>query len=79
MAAEKAKEQPSKDNPRVKALDLALAQIEKQFGRGAIMKLGADQIKAHIPSISTGSLTLDIALGIGGLPPAQRQPRILGP
>ncbi len=78
MATEKSKEQPSKDNPRVKALDLALSQIEKQFGRGAIMKLGGDQVKAQIPSISTGSLNLDIALGIGGLPRG-RVVEIFGP
>ena len=50
------------------ALDLALTQIEKQFGKGAIMKLGGAEIPADIPAISTGSLTLDMALGIGGLP-----------
>ncbi|RJE83664.1 recombinase RecA [Paracoccus onubensis] len=51
-----------------KALDSALAQIERQFGRGSIMKLGADNPVAEIESTSTGSLGLDIALGIGGLP-----------
>ena len=50
------------------ALDLALTQIEKQFGKGAIMKLGSAEVPADIPAISTGSLTLDMALGIGGLP-----------
>lgn len=53
---------------RENALDLALSQIEKQFGKGAIMKLGEDAIHGEIPSISTGSLGLDLALGIGGLP-----------
>ncbi len=53
---------------RQKALDSALAQIERQFGKGSIMKLGADNPVAEIESISTGSLGLDIALGIGGLP-----------
>ena len=57
-----------KENPKEKALELALSQIEKQFGKGAIMKLGADQQKIHVPVISTGSLGLDIALGIGGIP-----------
>ncbi len=65
--ADKAKEQ-HKENPREKALDLALSQIEKQFGRGAIMKLGSDQLKTHVPVIATGSLGLDLALGVGGLP-----------
>ena len=51
-----------------KALDLALSQIEKQFGKGSIMKLGEQAIAADIPVISTGSLGLDIALGVGGLP-----------
>ncbi|MFN3954503.1 MAG: recombinase RecA [Pararhodobacter sp.] len=51
-----------------KALDSALAQIERQFGKGSIMRLGADNPVAEIESTSTGSLGLDIALGIGGLP-----------
>lgn len=51
-----------------KALDSALAQIERQFGKGSIMKLGADSPVAEIEATSTGSLGLDIALGIGGLP-----------
>jgi recombination protein RecA len=51
-----------------KALDSALAQIERQFGKGSIMRLGADNPVAEIASTSTGSLSLDIALGIGGLP-----------
>ena len=51
-----------------KALELALAQIEKQFGKGAIMRLGSDDAVPDVPAISTGSLGLDIALGIGGFP-----------
>lgn len=51
-----------------KALESALAQIERQFGKGAIMKLGGDNPAAEIEATSTGSLGLDIALGIGGLP-----------
>lgn len=51
-----------------KALDSALAQIERQFGKGSIMKLGKDNPAAEIEATSTGSLGLDIALGIGGLP-----------
>lgn len=58
----------SKDSSdRQKALELALLQIEKQFGRGSIMKLGGD-IKVDVEAIPTGALTLDLALGIGGLP-----------
>src|SRR5713226_8240178 len=51
-----------------KALDLALSQIEKQFGKGSIMKFGEQAIEADIPVIPTGSLGLDLALGVGGLP-----------
>src|SRR6266446_771765 len=56
------------DKDRERALDLAVSQIEKQFGKGSIMKLGEDAIVRDIPIISTGSLGLDLALGIGGLP-----------
>jgi recombination protein RecA len=56
------------DSNKQKALDLALAGIEKQFGKGAIMKLGTEQAKEKIPAISTGCLSLDLALGIGGIP-----------
>jgi recombination protein RecA len=68
------KEDPS----RKKAVDLAVTQIEKQFGKGAIMKLGAEMMLGEIPTISTGSLSLDIALGVGGLPKG-RVVEIFGP
>jgi recombination protein RecA len=55
-------------NNRDRAIDLAVSQIEKQFGKGAIMKLGADALIRDIATISTGSLGLDLALGVGGLP-----------
>ena len=55
------------DANKEKALEAALGQIEKQFGKGTVMRMGEDKREA-IPSISTGSLGLDIALGIGGLP-----------
>ncbi|MDP5216138.1 recombinase RecA [Ruegeria sp. 2205SS24-7] len=59
----------SKQNAdKQKALDSALAQIERQFGKGSIMKLGGDNAMQEIEASSTGSLGLDIALGIGGLP-----------
>src|SRR5574341_230622 len=61
----KDKEQQSN---RMKALDLALAQIEKQFGKGTIMRLGADGAVIETSVIPSGSLGLDIALGVGGLP-----------
>ncbi|MEC9196507.1 recombinase RecA [Donghicola tyrosinivorans] len=57
-----------KQADKQKALESALAQIERQFGKGSIMKLGADSPLQEIESTSTGSLGLDIALGIGGLP-----------
>ncbi|BCW70414.1 MULTISPECIES: recombinase RecA [Arthrobacter] len=52
---------------RQKALDAALAQIDKQFGKGSVMRLG-DEVRAPIEVIPTGSIALDVALGIGGLP-----------
>ena len=56
------------DKNKQKALDATLSQIERQFGKGSVMRLGDAEIGAEIPAISTGSLGLDIALGIGGLP-----------
>jgi recombination protein RecA len=57
-----------RDSERDKALAAAMAQIEKQFGKGSVMKLGDRADKASVSAISTGSLSLDAALGIGGLP-----------
>ena len=57
-----------KSGDRQKALDSALAQIERQFGKGSIMTLGEGAVIAGIEATSTGSIVLDIALGIGGLP-----------
>ena len=56
------------DDNRKKALAAALGQIEKQFGKGAVMRMGDNSAARNIEVISTGSLTLDIALGVGGLP-----------
>src|SRR5665811_2348056 len=56
------------DDNKSKALAAALSQIEKQFGKGSIMKMGDADIAKDIEVVSTGSLGLDIALGIGGLP-----------
>src|SRR5215813_1140351 len=56
------------DVNRERAIDLAVSQIEKQFGKGAIMKLGEEALVQDIPALPTGSLGLDIALGIGGIP-----------
>ncbi len=52
---------------RAKALETAISQIEKQFGKGAVMRLGQNQAM-NVGCVPTGSLTLDLALGIGGLP-----------
>src|SRR6476469_1124530 len=56
------------DRERSKAIELAVGQIEKQFGKGSIMRLGAKDVIAQIPAISTGAVSLDYALGIGGVP-----------
>src|SRR5262245_47709750 len=66
------------DVNRERAIDLALSQIEKQFGKGAIMKLGEHGLAGEVPSLPTGSLGLDIALGIGGIPRG-RVVEIFGP
>lgn len=66
------------DEHKKKALNAALSQIEKQFGRGAVMLMGDGSPVANIQAISTGSLGLDIALGIGGLPKG-RVVEIFGP
>ena len=56
------------DENKRKALDAALSQIDKQFGKGSIMRMDDSQVIEGIQAVSTGSLGLDIALGIGGLP-----------
>jgi recombination protein RecA len=65
--AKDAKERDVKDEKR-KALELALSQIEKQYGRGSIMRMGDREVTADIPVIPTGSVSLDAALGVGGIP-----------
>ena len=57
-----------KETEKDKALDLALAQIEKQFGKGSIMRLGAKSALIKVDVISTGAISLDVALGVGGVP-----------
>ena len=66
------------DENKQKALEAAMAQIEKQFGKGSVMKMDGTEIDESIEAISTGSLGLDIALGIGGLPKG-RVVEIYGP
>ncbi len=70
--------QTAEKDGKKRALDLALTQIEKQFGKGAIMKLGSGEVQADVPAIPTGSLGLDLALGVGGLPRG-RVVEIFGP
>ena len=70
-------EKEAVQSEKSKALDLALEHIEKQFGKGSIMKLGQD-FKLDVPAISTGSVTIDVALGIGGVPRG-RVVEIFGP
>ena len=53
---------------KLKALDAAISQIEKQYGKGAVMKLGDPSAQMNVETIPTGSLSLDIALGLGGIP-----------
>ena len=53
---------------KLKALDAALSQIERQYGKGAVMKLGDDSARMNVETVPTGSLSLDIALGLGGIP-----------
>jgi recombination protein RecA len=66
------------DKEKDKAVSVAVTQIEKQFGKGAIMRLGAEIQPAEVQAISTGSLGLDLALGVGGLPRG-RVVEIFGP
>jgi recombination protein RecA len=56
------------DRERVKAIEMAVGQIEKQFGKGSIMRLGQKDAVTAVPAISTGAVSLDYALGIGGVP-----------
>ena len=65
------------DKDRAKKLDTVFDQIEKQFGEGSLMKLGTDNVK-KVPAISTGALSIDLALGIGGIPKG-RVVEIYGP
>ncbi|TGN19961.1 recombinase RecA [Leptospira idonii] len=79
MKKEKAEKAVDKEtDQRKQAIDAAVGQIEKQFGKGSIMRLGADNRMAEASVVSTGSLDLDIALGIGGFP-SGRIVEIYGP
>jgi len=63
---------------KIKVLDLAISQIDRQFGKGSIMRLGDNKDKVDVPAISTGALSLDMALGVGGVPRG-RVVEIFGP
>jgi len=67
-----------REGDKERAIDLAVTQIERQYGKGAIMRLGGDALLPDIPVVPTGSLALDIALGVGGLPRG-RVVEIFGP
>ncbi|MFC1994605.1 recombinase RecA [Chloroflexota bacterium] len=69
---------PEKEKEKEKALGLAIGQIEKQFGKGAIMKLGESRAMMVVEVVSTGSISLDLALGVGGIPRG-RVTEIFGP
>jgi recombination protein RecA len=69
---------PPDARERGRAIDMALTQIEKQFGKGSIMRLGSREVLSHVETISTTSLSVDAALGIGGLPRG-RVVEIFGP
>ena len=75
--ATKTIEKPINETDKAKALELALSQIEKEYGEGSIMKLGQD-FKLDVKAIPTGSITLDMALGVGGIPRG-RVTEIYGP
>src|SRR6195256_5023585 len=68
LSLAKSNDMNAMDDHKNKALAAALAQIEKQFGKGSIMKMGEAQVQSDLSVVSTGSLGLDIALGVGGLP-----------
>jgi recombination protein RecA len=67
-----------REGDKERAIDLAVTQIERQYGKGAIMRLGGDALLSDVPAIPTGSLALDIGLGVGGLPRG-RVVEIFGP
>jgi recombination protein RecA len=71
-------EEQNKDNAKNKAIEAALSQIEKQFGKGSVMKLGQKQAAIKVPAIPTGSIAFDLSLGIGGFPRG-RVVEIFGP
>ncbi|MFO7865502.1 MAG: hypothetical protein R6V02_01635, partial [Candidatus Aminicenantes bacterium] len=59
---------PNQNDARTKAIHAAVSQIQKQFGKGAVMKMGQRDAAVKVPAIPTGSIAFDLALGIGGFP-----------
>ena len=78
MAAESRETTPQLSDERRKALNLAITQIEKTCGKGAIMRMGADSPRVRVAAISTGAINLDAAIGVGGIPRG-RVTEIFGP
>ena len=78
MADERSRAAEDRNNERTKAIELAFAQIEKQFGKGSIMRLGSKEAIVPIAVISTGAISFDAALGVGGVPRG-RVVEIFGP
>ncbi|HOI45953.1 MAG TPA: DNA recombination/repair protein RecA, partial [Candidatus Aminicenantes bacterium] len=74
----KDQENDQKESSRTKAIEAALSQIEKQFGKGTIMKLGQKEAAVKVDAIPTGSIAFDLSLGIGGFPRG-RVVEIFGP
>ena len=76
MAKPKKGRELTDDNPsgteKSRAVDMAVSQIERQFGKGSIMKLGSTGVIPNVKVIPTGSLGLDIAIGVGGVPQGRR-------
>ena len=77
-AQEDRKQEDRKQEDRKKALGLAVSQIEKSFGKGAIMRLGAEGMRVKVDAIPTGAINLDAAIGVGGIPRG-RVTEIYGP
>src|SRR6266540_2136976 len=73
-----ARQDERQERERQKAIDLAVGQIEKQFGKGSIMRLGNDEALPDVAAIPTGAISLDLALGVGGVP-CGRITEIFGP
>ena len=69
-------ERPTTKEEKLKALDAAISHIEKQYGKGSVMKLGDNSAHMNVEAVPTGSLSLDLALGIGGLPKRSEERRV---